>query len=272
MNGEIVLDRNSLPGSGLQTEKMPGHWVLAQLGKRVLRPGGVELTHAMLAALQIAPGAHVVEFAPGMGHTAQKTLAEHPTSYTAVEPDEKAAALVRSYLHGEGQRCVLGRAEATGLPAGDATIVYGEAMLSMQTATRKAQIAAEAYRLLAPGGRYGIHELSLAPDNLPEALKAQIETELSQAIHVGARPLTVQEWRALLEAQGFVVEVAAAAPMHLLEPARILADEGLLGALRLARNIVADPVARKRVLGMRRIFKKYEAHLGAIVLVARKPN
>jgi len=25
------------PGEGLKTEKMPGHWVLARLGKRVLR-------------------------------------------------------------------------------------------------------------------------------------------------------------------------------------------------------------------------------------------
>ena len=32
------------PGEGLKTEKMPGHWVLARLGKRVLRPGGMELT------------------------------------------------------------------------------------------------------------------------------------------------------------------------------------------------------------------------------------
>ncbi|MFP4173650.1 MAG: SAM-dependent methyltransferase, partial [Candidatus Hydrogenedentota bacterium] len=34
-------------------ERMPGHWVLAQMGKRVLRPGGMELTRAMLEALAI---------------------------------------------------------------------------------------------------------------------------------------------------------------------------------------------------------------------------
>ena len=30
-----------LPGVALAAEKMPGHWLLARLGKRVLRPGGV---------------------------------------------------------------------------------------------------------------------------------------------------------------------------------------------------------------------------------------
>jgi hypothetical protein len=32
------------PGEELKTEKMPGHWVLARLGKRVLHPGVMELT------------------------------------------------------------------------------------------------------------------------------------------------------------------------------------------------------------------------------------
>jgi hypothetical protein len=29
-------------------EIMPGHWVLARMGKRVLRPGGLELTRRLL--------------------------------------------------------------------------------------------------------------------------------------------------------------------------------------------------------------------------------
>ena len=44
-----------------------GHWVLAKLGKRVLRPGGLELTRKMLSALSIGEEDDVVEFAPGLG-------------------------------------------------------------------------------------------------------------------------------------------------------------------------------------------------------------
>lgn len=50
-----------LPGDGLRQEKMPGHWLLAQMGKRVLRPGGIELTWKMLDALQIGKDDHVVD-------------------------------------------------------------------------------------------------------------------------------------------------------------------------------------------------------------------
>src|SRR3954470_13602488 len=72
------------PGGGQKTEKMPGHWVLARMGKRVLRPGGMELTRRMLASLDINSSDDVVEFAPGLGVTARLTLALAPKSYTAV--------------------------------------------------------------------------------------------------------------------------------------------------------------------------------------------
>jgi hypothetical protein len=51
----------SLPGDHLDTAKMPGHWLLLRLGKRVLRPGGVELARRMLDGLNLQPddGAHL---------------------------------------------------------------------------------------------------------------------------------------------------------------------------------------------------------------------
>src|SRR5215216_6136706 len=102
--GSVMTETH--PGGGLKTEKMPGHWVLARLGKRVLRPGGMELTRRMLASLGIGGSDDVVEFAPGMGVTARLTLALRPASYTAVERDEAAADVVRGYLEGAGRRCV----------------------------------------------------------------------------------------------------------------------------------------------------------------------
>jgi hypothetical protein len=54
-----------MPGESLRVEKMPGHWLLARLGKRVLRPGGRQLTQRMIKALNIQPSDAVIEFAPG---------------------------------------------------------------------------------------------------------------------------------------------------------------------------------------------------------------
>lgn len=251
-------------------EKMAGHWLLARMGKRVLRPGGLEMTRRLLASLAISPDDDVVEFAPGLGVTARMTLACRPHSYTAIERDQNAAATVQRYLAGPRRQCVSRTAEETGLADGSATVVYGEAMLSMQPATTKARIVGEAARLLKSGGRYGIHELCLVPDDVSPSIREAIRHELSDEIHVGVRPLTAREWRELLAAAGLNVVAEHTAPMHLLEPARLIKDEGVLRALRFVWNVATHAAARRRVLTMRRVFRKYGRHLAAIALVGEK--
>ena len=177
----------SLPRHEPPTDKMPGHWLLARMGKRVLRPGGLELTRQLLNDLAIGECDEVVEFAPGLGVTARMALARKPCSYTAIERDQEAASTVGSYLAEPHQKCIVGTAEQTGLPNCVASVVYGEAMLSMQTASIKSRIVAEAARLLTPGGRYGIHELCLAPNDVDEATREAIQCGLSDDIHVGVR-------------------------------------------------------------------------------------
>jgi SAM-dependent methyltransferase len=259
-----------LPGESLDPRKMPGHWLLARLGKRVLRPGGIQMTHRMLDALRIGPADAVVEFAPGLGITARLTLGRQPRSYTAVERDQAAAQHVRRYLEGPNQECRVGSATDTSLPNNSATVVYGEALLTMQTTENKRRILREAARVLKPGGRYALHEIYLRPDDIQDNRRHEIERALADAIHVGARPLTQSEWRALLAAEGLQVHAEAAMPMHLLEPRRLLQDEGLPGVLRFQWNLLRDAVARRRVLAMRRVFRQYHGHLGAMMLVATK--
>lgn len=260
-----------LPGSELDAMKMPGHWLLARLGKRVLRPGGLGLTRAMLRDLAIGPIDEVVEFAPGLGVTARMILQCRPRGYIAVERDAKAARWTTSQLPSRaGASVAVGPADRTSLAAGSASVVVGEALLSMQAAEHKRLTAAEAFRLLRPGGRYGIHELAIVPGEMPVEQQHEINRALSSVIHVGARPLTAAEWKGLLEGVGFRVVSIGFAPMHLLRPLRLIRDEGVLGALRLARNILCDDAARKRVLAMRWVFERYRRNLSAIYLVAQK--
>ena len=257
-------------GEGLKMQKMPGHWVLARLGKRVLRPGGMQLTRTMLAALGIQPSDEVVEFAPGMGITAELTLALKPASYTAVERDAAAAKIVSGYLKGERQRCVVGSASDTGLPHQCGTVVYGEAMLTMQTNEIKHHIVREAYRLLKSGGRYGIHEMCLMSDDLDEDKKKETERALTGVIHHGVRPLAVSEWRSLLESEGFEVQSVDQAPMSLLEPGRLIRDEGFAGTLRFLWNVIRDSEARRQVLEMRSVFRRNRHLLGAVAIIVSK--
>ena len=258
-------------GEGQSPQKMQGHWVLARAGKRVLRPGGIELTRKMLNALAIGSGDDVVEFAPGMGATAGMVLERHPRSYCAVERDAAAASLMRRRFN--GVTIVQQRAEDSGLPDACANVVYSEALLSMQTPQQKRRIIAEACRLLSEGGRCGIQELCLLPDHISEKVRQEIQAAMSREIHVGVQPLCYSEWARLFEENGLKVKWSDSAPMHLLEPRRLLRDEGIGGGLRMAFNVATNPSLGGRILAMRRLFRKYQEHLGAIAIVAeRRPK
>ncbi|MCW5952459.1 MAG: class I SAM-dependent methyltransferase [Propionibacteriaceae bacterium] len=249
-------------------EDVPGHWLLARLGKRVLRPGGRELTDQMLAAVPLA-GRDVVELAPGLGLTAREILDRRPRSYVGVDESPEVAAIVQRVV-GDTGRVVNGDAAGTGLPDQSADAVLGEAMLTMQTDRGKAAIIGEAVRVLRPGGYYAIHELGLQPDDLDAETKTTIRKDLARTIKVNARPLTMTEWRAALEAHGLEVEFTATAPMALLAVRRNLADEGLRGSLRILGNLMRDRGAFKRVLAMRSTFRRHRDALIAVTLVARR--
>ena len=103
-----------IPGQTLPVDRMPGHWLLARLGKRVLRPGGRELTDRLLGALDIGPSDDVVELAPGLGSTTELVLARNPATYTGVDRDPISAQRVAHMVAGPGRRVIEGSAADTG--------------------------------------------------------------------------------------------------------------------------------------------------------------
>jgi hypothetical protein len=95
----------------------------------------------------------------------------------------------------------------------------------------------------------------------------EIEAEMSKEIHVGVQPLCSSEWKQLLEQQGLKVIWCGEANLDLLEPRRMLQDEGILRCLKIACNVLRDAVLRRRILAIRRIFRRYRKHLGAVSIV-----
>ena len=252
--------------------RAPSFEVLFRLGKKTMRPGGMELTLRMLEELGIGGSDKVVELAPGRGATTRMVIEDSPQSYIGVERDRISQQNVQEIFRNAGLgQCVVGTAAATGLDDDCASVVFGEAMLTMQTRAMKLKIVKEAFRLLVPGGRYGIHETCLK-ESASAKVKTEIESALRNALHVGARPLTLTEWQELLEEAGFSVRKTYEAPMLLLEPRRIVRDEGLKGSLQFFSRVITSPSARRRIWGMRQTFKQYSDHIDAAALIAIRPE
>lgn len=249
---------------------MPGHWLLARLGKTVLRPGGVEMTSHLLHDLGIGRTDDVVEVAPGLGVTTRRVLASDPATYTGVDRDPDAAGLVGHLLTGANRRIVNAGAQDTGLDDASADVVFGEAYLTMHPDSLKERILTELTRVLRPGGRFALHEIAFRPDSVDDPTRERVAAALTSTIKVSVNPRTVGGWDELLEAHGLAVRARYRVPLHLLEPRRLLDDEGVLGASRFVTNVLRDRDARSRVRAMRAAMRANAANLQAYGVVAVK--
>ncbi len=251
-------------------KKAPAYNVLFDLGKKTMRPGGIEMTKEMLNKLNISKEDSVIELAPGRGVTTKMVMKNSPESYTAVERDEVSQLYIENFLKNEeSSNSVIRTAQNTGLPDESASVVFGEAMLTMQTAPTKLALAKEAFRLLKSGGRYAIHETSIKEDTSNDT-KKEMEKDLGETLKVGARPLTMSEWRELLEEAGFKVSYSSESPMLLMSPKRIIQDETFLGFVKFAFKVITTPAARRRILAIKKGFEKYDDSVGAALLIAEK--
>lgn len=253
--------------------KLKSHQLLAKVGKRVLRPGGKEMTKKLIENLEINSQDKIVEFAPGIGFTASLAVKKHPKTYTGVEIDESHIKNLRKNVisaNGTGINFIQGDAESTQLETNSQDKIFGEAMLSMHANQRKSRIIKEASRILKKGGFYAIHELELNLDKSEKEKEADIQKDLALVSRVNARPLTIAEWTRLLEEEGFKIIKVERSPLRVLEPARIIGDEGFFRALKIGMNVMTHSVIRKRILEMRRTFKNNDKNLNAISILAQK--
>lgn len=257
-------------GEGVPLAKMPAHWMLARLGKKVMRPGGLTLSLRMVDELGITPDDDVIDMWPGLGVTTQHTLAARPRSYTAIERGRAENARVQRVLHEPNHRGIVAPSHKTGLDSASASVIYGEALLTLEPAKRKTATVTEAARLLRPGGRYGIHELLLTPNGLTESAKDEIENVLTKVLHVLARPLTRDEWRRLLESQDFEIRHEETGKLLLLDVPTFVADEGILGTGAFLARSFAHPSVLPRLAELWKVFGRYRDNLGSIVLTARR--
>ena len=253
-----------------EVERAPFFLVLQQLGRRVLRPGGTAATRRLLSALAVGPRDDVIELAAGVGTTAKRLLATNPKSYLAVEPEDRFAAPLDAVVAPARGRHISVRAQDTGLPSASADVVVGEAMLSMQPAGRRAEIITEVARLLRPGGRYGIHELTAATDD--PARLAELRHDLSRATQVAASPPPPDEWCELLRSAGLEVHTVETLPLRLLTLRGVAADEGPWRSLLILVRLALHTDVRRRVRRTWTTHRRHRDTLKAVIVVAEKPT
>ncbi len=167
-------------------------------------PGGTTLTRRLLDAMGLQPGERLVDVACGTGTTGLLAAQEYDAIVDGVDLSASNVALAVGAADaagiGDRTRFHHGDAEALPLPDGVWDVVVCECALC--TFPDKPTAIAEIARVLRPGGRVGISDVTAERDLLPAEL-----TGLGAWIACVADARPPKEYEALLTAHGLRVKL-----------------------------------------------------------------
>lgn len=254
--------------SALNLKTAPGHEVLAKAGKTVLRPGGLEATRQLLDWADFQPGETVLELAASFGKSAIWLAKRYGVHVVGIERNRESVRIAQENIRQAGLEGQVDVREGNIFNLTDISetfdYVFAEAILTMQSPSGKAKILEGIQQVLKPQGKFLSHEMLAAGD------KAELNRALSQVIRVNAQPLSVEEWQQACEQAGLTIQQSKTGEMGLLNPKRVIEDEGLFPSLKIAWKVLTQAAIRERVLEMKNTFNQYRNQLGYIAFYASK--
>jgi SAM-dependent methyltransferase len=220
-------------------------------------PGGAALTSRLIAALRVGPGDTVVDVACGPGTTAAQLVRESGCGVIGID------LVIPELAPHPGVRFLQGDAEA--LPLEDASVDGALCECALCTFPDKPAAVRELARVLRPGVRVAIADVTAQPSRLPVELRSR---DAWVACLADARPL--DELTRMLERAGLELEWVERHDEALGE---LL--ERVEGRLQLARLVTTrrfdGDIARAALLVAAANDALRSGALGYALLVARKP-
>lgn len=179
-----------------------GSDIVALLLGESYHPGGSTLTRRLAGRLALRPGTSVLDVAAGRGATALLLAAEYGVDVTGVDLSRAnvTAAVGAAAAAGLTDRVRFQTGDAERLPVEDGTFDAAICECAFCTFPDKPTAAAELARILKPGGRLGITDVTVDPDRLPSEL-----TGLGGWIACVADARPLDEYSEILSAAGLYV-------------------------------------------------------------------
>jgi len=238
-------------------------WLLGES----FHPGGAELTSRLGRALHVGSGSLVVDVASGPGTSAVQIARETGCDVVGVDlaAESVAAAARAAEKAGLSTRVRFIQGDAEALPLADEAADGALCECALCTFPDKATAAREFARVLRPGARLALSDVTALPDELPPELTS---LQAWVACIADARPL--DEIGSLLEQAGLVVEESE---RHDEALAAMLdrVDARLTAARLLGADFFGDRVDKGRELVAVAQDALARGLLGYAVVVARRP-
>ncbi|CEN28973.1 class I SAM-dependent methyltransferase [Lactococcus piscium] len=216
-------------------DKEIGHNFLARIGKKRLRPRGVNATRWLIDKGAFSEQTRVLEVACNMCTTSIELAKKFNCNIVGIDLDTKALEKAKINIRKANleNRIEVIQGNALKLPFADNSfdIVINEAMLTMLSPKAKKKAISEYYRVLKPGGKLLTHDVAYLNPQLE-----QIILELRKTININVSPLSVADWESVFKQSGFSSVESTNGEMTLMSLKGMIKDEGLLNTLNIIKN------------------------------------
>lgn len=230
-------------------------------------PGGRRLTRRLAQLLGLRAGQRILDLACGRGTTALLLAEEQGAEVVGVDigVGNLALARTRGVERGLGHRIHLLAADSELLPLKEASVDAVICECALCTFPDKPAAAAEVARVLRPGGRLGLADVTVDHDRLDPRLRT---LAARVACIADARP--VEGYRQLLKDAGLQVEIVERHDAALSEMIEQI-DLRLTVLNMLARSFGIDfRSVHEAIRQAERAVR--EGHAGYVLIVATKPR
>jgi len=269
--------QTSAPG-GLPTFRE----VLGQAGKKIFRPGGSVATEKLHSwARGIDSNSQAVEFATGPG-TGMDLVVKTGCRLLVTDPPQNRETLEKAKETAR-QRGILDKVDFLEVPfMGDSLdwtkdpqqphhfdVAIVEAVLTKYPRETKVKILQQLHDVT---DQLLLHEIAIRGCETDEGLCATgVKDNVGSALAetpTGYNPLTTEGWIHVLEESGFLITDIETGPIRLIEPATMVQDEGVLGAVQIGFNLATHDDLRERFFRTRDVLEDYKSDLGYVIVHA----
>jgi SAM-dependent methyltransferase len=231
-------------------------------------PGGAALTSRLIRALGVRAGATVVDVASGRGTSALQLARESEAEVIGVElsPTNVAEASNAAREAGLGERVRFLQGDAEALPLADESMDGALCECALCTFPDKDAAARELTRVLRPGARLALSDVTADPARLPQRLTS---LQARIACIADARPLA--GLATLLGGAGLIVEQVEARD-EALDTLLERLDARLRAAALVGAPVLGGAIAGGHALVGAARAALARGELGYAIVIARKPN
>ena len=239
---------------------------MAELGKKVIHPGGNRSTKELLSMAALKNSDNVLDVGCGVGTTAIDIAKRFGCNVTASDIDSNMLHKAEQQLNNSNltSNVKIQKADIQNMPFSDNEFdtVLVEAV-TMFVNRKKA--VEELCRVCKPKGKVIEHEFIWRKKPTAEARRI-FEGEVCPGIKFD----TEDDWINLYNQNGFDVVKSVTGPFVMMSPTGFLQDEGIVGTISMMGKAMSRKAYRKKMMWLMSRIMKVRNSLGYIVFSAVK--